>query len=52
MLVILHFAVSPRVSEKIIIRYSNIATTIVESLPGVLGKRGEKNGYFMSPIVH
>ena len=42
MLVGLHTAVcySHYVSEKILVCFSNIATNIVESLPGILGKGG------------
>ena len=45
--VVLHIAVcySPHVSEKMIVCYNNIATNIVESLPGIWGKReGGDNG--------
>ena len=46
MLVVLHTAVcySPHVSEKIMVCFSNIATNIVEFLPGIWGKGGGDNG--------
>ena len=44
MLVVLHTAVCypPYVSEKILVCFSNIATSIVESLPGIWGKGGRR----------
>ena len=46
MLVVLHTAVSysPHVSENMIVCYSNIATNIVESLPGIWAKGGAEEG--------
>ena len=43
MLVVLHTAVCyfPHISEKMVVCFSNIATNIVESLPGIWGKGAE-----------